>query len=129
MSRQTRRAFLRATASIASEMSTPTTEPAGCERSGFQTLRAELADAQRAARAKTAGSQAEALGFSLAMFEHASAYTDVYRALVGGRGGSVAINEIRGVLSEIARKELSGVEDKEAVPQEVRVDFVVATRL
>jgi AcrR family transcriptional regulator len=98
-------------------------------RRGFQTLRAELADAQRTAGAKTAGLQAEPLGFSLAMFEHASAYTDVYRALVGGRGGGVAINEIRRVLSEIVKKELSGSEDGETVPQEVRIDFVVGTFL
>jgi AcrR family transcriptional regulator len=46
-------------------------------RSSFQTLRAELAEAQRAARGE---SQEVPLGFSLAMFEHASGYTDVYRA-------------------------------------------------
>src|SRR3990170_6343522 len=54
-------------------------------RSGFQTLRAELTEAQRSARANINGSQDEPLGFSLAMFEQASGYTHVYRALVGGR--------------------------------------------
>jgi AcrR family transcriptional regulator len=95
-------------------------------RSGFQTLRAELAEAQRAARGE---SEDEPLGFSLAMFEHASGYTDVYRALVGGRGGAVAINEIRRVLSEMVKKELSGVRHDEAVPHEVRIQFVVSAFL
>jgi AcrR family transcriptional regulator len=98
-------------------------------QSGFQTLRAELTEAQRTARAKVDGSRDEPLGFSLAMFEHAAGYTDVSRALVGGRGGVVAINEIRRILSEIVKKELSGVRHDEMVPQEVRVQFVVGAFL
>jgi AcrR family transcriptional regulator len=98
-------------------------------RSGFQTLRAELTEAQRRARANFDGLQDEPLGFSLAMFEHASGYTDIYRALVGGRGGIVAVNEIRRVLSETVKKELTGNWDDEMVPQEVCVQFVVAALL
>jgi AcrR family transcriptional regulator len=96
-------------------------------RGGFQTLRAELAEAQRAAGSER--SDDGPLGFSLAMFEHASEYTDVYRALVGGRGGAVAVTEIRRVLSDIVKKELSGAEKEAAVPQEVRLQFVVGTFL
>ena len=98
-------------------------------RSGFQTLRAELTEAQRTARAKIDGSQDEPLGFSLAMFEHASGYTDIYRALVGGRGGGVAVNEIRRILSEMVKKELSGVRHDEMIPLEVRIQFVVGAFL
>lgn len=94
-------------------------------RSGFETLRIELADARRAARARHDGSQDERLGFSLAMFEHATGYTDIYRALVGGRGGIVAINEIRKVLSELVRKELSFGRDDGPVSRELAVQFVV----
>lgn len=94
-------------------------------RSGFQTLRAELAEAQRTAGAKAGGRQDELLGFSLAMFEHACEYKHIYRALVGGRGGVIAVNEIRRTLSEIVKKELSGVQEDEVVPQEVRIQFVV----
>jgi hypothetical protein len=93
-------------------------------RSGFQTLRAELAEAQRAARPNIDGSRDEPLGFSLAMFEHASGYTDIYRALVGGRGGVVAVNEIRRILSETVKKELRGIRDDEMVPQEGCIQFV-----
>lgn len=94
-------------------------------RSGFQTLRAELADASRTAGAKADGRQDEPLGFSLAMFEHAGGYKHIYRALVGGRGEVIAVNEIRRALSEIVKKELSGAKKDEAVPQEVRIQFVV----
>src|SRR5260221_11810695 len=68
-------------------------------RSGFQTLRAELADAQRTVRAKANGSENQPLGFSLAMFEHASRYTDIYRALVGGPGGNRDGNDNPPILS------------------------------
>jgi AcrR family transcriptional regulator len=91
-------------------------------RSGFQMLRSELVAAQRAART---GSGYEPLGFSLAMFEHASRYTDVYRALVGGRGGIVAVNELRKVLAEFVRKDLSAVRDDSAFSRELAAQFVV----
>src|SRR5258708_27298206 len=63
------------------------------------------------------------------MFEHAGEYKQVYRALVGGRGGLVAVNEIRQILSELVRKELSGTLDDDAVPRDVRVQFIVGTFL
>jgi AcrR family transcriptional regulator len=94
-------------------------------RSGFQTLRRELADAQGAARARLDGLRDEPLRFSRALFEHAARYTDVYRALVGGRGGAVAINEIRQVLLELARKELPAARDDGMVARELVVQFVV----
>jgi AcrR family transcriptional regulator len=98
-------------------------------RSGFDTLRRELADAQRAARAKTDGSQTERLGFSLAMFEHASRYTDIFRVLVGGRGGIVVVYEIRQILSEFVRKELSLPRDDGVASRELVVQFVVGAFL
>jgi AcrR family transcriptional regulator len=97
-------------------------------RRGFATLRAELSDAQRTARSRAEGWPTEPFGFSLAMFEHASGYTDVYRALVGGRGGVVALSEIRRALAEIVTRDL-GVEDGATVPQEIRVEFIVGTFL
>jgi AcrR family transcriptional regulator len=98
-------------------------------RSGFQTLRRELADAQGAARARLDGLRDEPLRFSRALFEHAARYTDVYRALVGGRGGAVAINEIRQVLLELARKELPAARDDGMVARELVVQFVVGAFL
>ncbi len=98
-------------------------------RSGFQTLRAELEQAHGLASEKSDGSQDGPLRFSLAMFEHASRYTEVYRALVGGRGGTTAINEIRQILSDLVRKDLSSIQDNDAVPRDVRVQFIVGTFL
>jgi AcrR family transcriptional regulator len=98
-------------------------------RSGFQILRRELTEAQRAARARTGGPQDEPLGFSRAMFEHAAGYADVYLAMVGGRGGVVAISELRKVLSEFVRKELSAARDDGAVSRELVVQFVVGALL
>jgi hypothetical protein len=37
----------------------------------------------------------------------------------------IAVNKIRRVLSEIVRKELSGMQEDNAIPQDVRIQFVV----
>jgi hypothetical protein len=63
------------------------------------------------------------------MFEHIADYADIYRALVGGRGGLVAINEIRRVLADMAKAELSGVRDDRGIAKELRLQFVVDTFL
>ncbi len=98
-------------------------------RGGFDVLRAELRAARGAALSKRGAGQDGPLAFSLAMFEHACAYRDVYRAMVGGRGGVVAIYEIRRVLSEMAREELSAFQDDGAVSRELALHFVVSTFL
>ncbi len=56
-------------------------------------------------------------------------YKQVYRALVGGRGGAVAVNEIRRVLSDLVQEELSGASEDGAVSRELAVQFVVSTFL
>jgi AcrR family transcriptional regulator len=94
-------------------------------RGGFESLRAELAAARRLAPARSG----EPLAFSLAMFEHACGYKNVYRALVGGRGGVVASNELRRILSELVQEELSGFWEDGAVPRDLGVQFVVSTFL
>lgn len=98
-------------------------------RGGFEQLRAELKAARRTACAKQGTDDGGPLSFSLAMFEHACAYKDVYRAMLGGRGSIVATNEIRRVLSELVREELPALEDDGAVPRELMLQFVVGTFL
>jgi AcrR family transcriptional regulator len=98
-------------------------------RSGFETLRKLLTEAQRSALAKTSREESERLGFSLAMFEHACQYRTVYRALIGSRGGAVVGNEIRRALSEVVKKDLAAVPDDGAIARELRVQFVVGTFL
>jgi AcrR family transcriptional regulator len=98
-------------------------------RSGFEMLRVEMTRVQRAARAEAKGSQRGPLAFSLAMFQHIAGYADIYRALVGGRGGLVAVNEIRRVLSDMVKAELSGVRNDRGIAKELRLQFVVDTFL
>jgi hypothetical protein len=63
------------------------------------------------------------------MFEHAARYTGHFRTLVGGRGGVVAENEIRQILSELVREELSAKLDDSAMSREFVVQFVVSSFL
>lgn len=98
-------------------------------RGGFQMLRAELAEAENPGRERAGISEDEPLGFSLAMFEHAARYTDHFRLLVGGRGGAVAENEIRRILSERVREDFSAIPDDKVISREFVVQFVVGAFL
>src|SRR6266849_6669114 len=60
-------------------------------RSGLENLRSLLVDRQRDALAAAGDIRDRSLGFSLTMFEHARDHLELYRALVGGRGGVVAL--------------------------------------
>src|SRR5260370_27705649 len=93
---------------------------------GFERLRGELKAARREARQ---GEGDRPLTFSLAMFEHACAYRDVYRAMLGGQGSIIASNEIRRVLAELVKEDLSQVGDDVAIPRELMLQFVVDTFL
>jgi AcrR family transcriptional regulator len=89
------------------------------KRSGFEPLRRLLAARQK---------HDKGLGFSLAMFEHARDHRDHYRALVGGRGGTVSLGAIRQILSKLVRDGLDSAVDKkaaDAIPRELVVQYVV----
>ena len=61
------------------------------------------------------------------MFEHARDHLDLYKALVGGRGGAVALGTIRRILSDLIRNELPATADRrsaDAIPREVVVQYV-----
>lgn len=87
-------------------------------RGGLEQLRQELMDPGREGAAG-----AGPLAFSLPMFDHARDHLDLYRALVGGRGGALAIEEIRQILSDMVRRELSS--DSRLAKDAVRKEFVV----
>jgi AcrR family transcriptional regulator len=98
------------------------------KRKGFEKLRTLLVDRQSEALTMAAGNRDRSLGFSLAMFEHARDHVDHYRALVGGRGGSVSLGSIRQILSDLVRSELAattGKKSADAVPREFVVQYVV----
>ncbi len=90
-------------------------------------LRTLLADRQKDALA-TPEDRDRSLGFSLTMFEHARDHADLHRALVGSRGGTIVHSSIRQILSDLVRKELAAVADKnsaDVAPRELVVQFVV----
>jgi AcrR family transcriptional regulator len=98
------------------------------KRSGFEHLRKQLVDRQRDAQATPGDSRDRSLGFSLTMFEHARDHIDLYRALVGGRGGTVSLGQIRQILSDLVHNELAKTSDKKsanAIPRELAVQYVV----
>lgn len=97
-------------------------------RSGLEHLRKELVDRQAEALARAESARDRSLGFSLAMFEHARDHIDLYKALSGGRGGTIALGTIRQILSDLVRNELAaGTDDKSAdvIPREFAVQHVV----
>ena len=61
------------------------------KRRGFEPLRRQLAERQQEALRTARDVRSRSLAFSLTMFEHARDHRDHYRALVGGRGGSVSL--------------------------------------
>jgi AcrR family transcriptional regulator len=95
-------------------------------RSGLENLRRLLVERQK--DALTARDiRDRSLGFSLTMFEHARDHLDLYKALVGGRGGAIALGTIRRILSDLIRNELAATADKrsaDAIPREVVVQYV-----
>ncbi|MPZ12109.1 MAG: TetR family transcriptional regulator [Kiloniellaceae bacterium] len=96
-------------------------------RNCFEKLRRLLADQQQHALAQPGEVQDRSLGFSLAMFEHARDHLDNYRALVGGRGGDLALASIRQILADLVRDEVATLDpdSRDAVPCELVVQYVV----
>ena len=98
------------------------------KRSGFEPLRRLLADRQRKALATPGDMRGRRFSFSLAMFEHAKDHKHHYRALVGGRGGTVSLGTIRRMLSDLVRNELAATVDKsgpDRISRELVVQYVV----
>src|ERR1700757_994942 len=96
-------------------------------RSGFDTLRKLLTEAQRNAMAKASTGEGLRLGFSLALSAPPCQSRPVYKALIGGRGGPVIGSQMRHVLSDVVRRDLAAGADDGAVPRELRVRFIVGT--
>lgn len=90
------------------------------KRNGLDELRRELMQHHLQTGATNDG--ARRFGFSLPMFEHARDHIDLYRALAGGRGGAVALNAIRQILSDLIRTDLAAAGDE---PSPARREFSV----
>src|SRR5712672_2783717 len=95
-------------------------------RSGLEHLRKLLVERQKEALAGAGDIRERSLGFSLTMFEQARDHLDLYKALVGGRGGAIALGTIRQILSDLVRNELTAtVNKKDVIPRELVVQYVV----
>src|SRR5258708_30086247 len=97
-------------------------------RSGLEPLRKLLVDRQRDALATPGDVKERSFGFSTAMFEHARDHKNHYRALVGGRGGTISLGVIRRILSDLVRNEVVAAVDKdsrEAIPRRLIVPYGV----
>lgn len=97
------------------------------KRSGLEHLRQQLLDRQKSA-ASAANTGPRLLGFSLTMFEHARDHIHIYRALVGNRGGVIALGTIRRILCDCVRGELAAIGDerpKHGIPRELVIQHVV----
>ncbi|MDE2462207.1 MAG: TetR/AcrR family transcriptional regulator [Alphaproteobacteria bacterium] len=96
-------------------------------RSGAEHMRRQILDRQKSA-AGSADKETRGLGFSLTMFEHARDHVHNYQALVGSRGGAVALGTIREILCDCVRSELAAIGDKnpkDGIPREFIVLYVV----
>jgi AcrR family transcriptional regulator len=96
------------------------------KRSGLEHLRRQILDKHRSASASMpAGTRS--LGFSLPMFEHARDHMHLYRALMGSKGGAIALDTIRQTLRDFVRGELAstGSKDVTAIPRDLVVQHVV----
>lgn len=99
------------------------------KRSGIDDhLRRLLVKHQLGAKDRSGGAADRRFGFSLAMFEHARDHKELYRALAGNRGGTIALGSIRHLLSDFIRNELRLAEREDAadaIPREVAVQYAV----
>jgi AcrR family transcriptional regulator len=72
-------------------------------RSGLKDLSKQLSGHEGA----KAGTPRDRLfGFSGALFEHAYSHRDTYRAIVGRRSGAIVMAEMRGMLTDLVRREV-----------------------
>lgn len=95
-------------------------------RSGFTAMRELVGEPPERASPPRDRKQ-HGLAFSRAMFEHARRHAHLHGILIGNRGGTIALDAIRGMLSDVVRRELasSGKGAKEAVPREFVVRYIV----
>ena len=97
------------------------------KRRGLEHLRNELLEQQRNAASSLVETNVRGLAFTLTMFEHARDHIHLYRALVGSRGGAIALTTIRQTLCEIVRGELAEIRGKDShgTPRELAVEYIV----
>lgn len=94
-------------------------------RLSFRMLRAELTEAQRVAQAGNASREKPPLTFSLPVLEHVVGHRALYPSMVRGRGREVLMSEMRLLVSELVRADLTALPGNPAVPREATTQYVV----
>lgn len=100
--------------------------------SGFENVKTLLKSAQAAAAEIPGKSYEKIIGFSLAMFEHASEYRAVNRALVGSQAEAVVRRQIHSALEGIVGPEVRAAMQRRkrgdcAISPELLTHFLVST--
>jgi AcrR family transcriptional regulator len=72
-------------------------------------LRAMLAQKQREALAGRGASDAQGLGFSLPMLEHAHSHQPLYAAIVGRASGAFIMQRLHGMIADLASVDLKAL--------------------
>ena len=80
---------------------------------------------RKRAVADEGSSAAKFLGFGLVMFEHTREQRPLYRAMVGGRAGTIVLDMMRDVLAESVREDLAALHGLQASEREVAVQYLV----
>src|SRR5258707_1360173 len=93
-------------------------------RSGLEHLRKQLVDRQKEALATPGDIKDRSLGFSLTMFEHAKDHIDLYRALIGGRGGGNALGNVRQLTPALVSNDIPARVDQKSADPISREPFV-----
>ena len=96
-------------------------------QSGLDDLRKLLVTDQKDRRFDRADRHVH-FGFTLALFEHAHGYREVYRAMVGKHAGAVVINRMKALLTELVKADLATTkldDQLKDVPRSALIQFVV----
>jgi len=95
-------------------------------RSGFKNLRDLVGDSQMVASTQRNPKQRD-LAFTRAIFEHARRHAHLHGMLMGSRGGTIALDMIRHMLSDVVRRELfaASKKPKDAKLRELVVRYMV----
>lgn len=95
---------------------------------GLTELRTLLTAHQQAALTENEDVPERCLGFSLALFEHAQDFRDIYRALLEERGSAIVMGRMRALLADLVSLDLATiapVTPDEHIPRSVLIQFVV----
>ena len=96
-------------------------------RVGLEDLRKQLLAHQKHAQLHPAGTGHRSLSFVRPMLEHASGHLNMYRVVMGGRGGTAALAQIHKIIADLVRNELASIRrgrPDTSIPDELIVQYL-----